>query len=309
LITQDYGSISQSGWYNLKPQFADMNSDGKPDLVFTATSLQTNITSLQFIPNLSSNILDLTGQPVLPTGFVINQPENILVVDVNQDGRKDLLLGKSTGALEYWINNGPSGLFHYSLQDARFLRLGTSTDRQSLALAVADLDADGRDDLITGNQRGVLSLFGDFRKEDPSVKVVQDILYNALTDGYHPTDLGGRVWPTVANLFNSNKPTIVTGNTMGGIHVLKNDDSKQLPPDPVIDIYPNPIPKGEGFIVKTDRNVLAQFLTILGQKISDELFIPANQPYPIAPPGLTSGVYVARFSVNGKSYNKRFVIY
>src|SRR5258706_2887924 len=140
LITGDYGSISLLGWYNLKPQFADMNGDGKTDLVFTATRLASNVTSLQFIPNRSSNTLDIADQAVHSTDFIINQSENILVVDVNQDGRKDLLLGKSTGALEYWINKGPSGSFNFSLENARFLGLGTSTDRQSLALAVADLD-------------------------------------------------------------------------------------------------------------------------------------------------------------------------
>jgi hypothetical protein len=309
LITQDYAGISLSGWYNLKPQFADMNGDGKTDLVFTATSLQTNITTLQFIPNGSSAILDVTAQPVVPTGFIINQPENLLVVDVNQDGRKDLLLGKSTGALEYWINNGPAGSFNFSVADASFLGLGVSTDRQSIALAAADLDADGRDDLITGDQRGVLTLYGDYRAQNLSVHGVQNILYNGLTDSYYPTHLGGHVWPSVANLFNSNKPTIIVGNTLGGIHVLKNDDSRELPPDPVIDIYPNPVLRGKEFTIKADRNVLVGFFTILGQKISDDLFIPANQPYPITPQGLSSGMYVARFSVSGKTYNKRFVIY
>ena len=121
--------------------------------------------------------------------------------------------------------------------------------------------------------------------------------------------MGGHVWPSVANLFNSNKPTIVVGNTLGGVYVLKNDGSQQLPPDPVIDIFPNPVPKGDGLTIRADRNVLVQFFSILGQKISDELFIPANQPYPIAQQGLTAGMYVACFSAGGKIYNKRFIIY
>jgi hypothetical protein len=264
---------------------------------------------LQFIPNNSSTTLDLTGQPLLLTGITINQPENILIADVNQDGGKDFLLGKSTGSLEYWINTGPSGTFNFSLQDPSFLGVGPSTDRQSLALAIGDLDADGRDELIAGDQRGELTVFGDFRTQNPSVTGVHDIVYNSLTDRYYSTRLGGHVWPVVANLFNSDKPTIVVGNTMGGIHVLKNDDSKQLPPDPVIDIFPNPIPRGETFSIRSDRNVLVQFISILGQKFSEELFVPAHQAFPITPQGLTSGVYIARFSVSGKTYNKRFIIY
>jgi len=137
----------------------------KTDLVFTATSLQTNITTLQFIPNGSSTILDVTGQPVVATGFIINQPENLLVVDVNQDGRKDLLLGKSTGALEYWMNNGPAGSFNFSVTDAVSL-VGVSTDRK-VSPAVADLDADGRDDLITGGSYGCAHTLRRFQGAKP----------------------------------------------------------------------------------------------------------------------------------------------
>jgi hypothetical protein len=211
--------------------------------------------------------------------------------------------------LQYWINNGPRGSFNLSLQNASFLGLGTSTSRQSLALAAADLDADGRVDLITGDQRGMLTLFGDFRAQNSMVQGAQNILYNSLTENYHSTNLGGRVWPAVANLFNSDKPAIIAGNSLGGIHILKNDGGKELPPEPVINIYPNPLPKGTGFSVKTDRNVLVQFLSIVGQKMSEEFFIPANQDYAIAPQGLVTGIYIARFSIEGKIYNRKFVIY
>ncbi len=311
-ITDDYDGISALGLFNLKPQFADMDSDGKPDLAFTATDLRTGITSLQFIPNGSADKLDLSGQLAVPTEFSINLPENILLVDVNQDGLNDILVGKSTGALQYWINNGPRGSFNFSLQNATFLGLGTSTSRQSLAMAAADLDADGRVDLIVGDQRGMLTLFGDFRAQNSAVLGTQDILYNPLTKHYHATKLGGRVWPAVVNLFNSDKPAIFVGNSLGGIHILKNDGGVELPPDPVIDIYPNPIPKGNGFTVKADRNVLVQIISVVGQKMSEEFFIPANQEYPVPPQGLATGIYIARFSVpasRGKIYSRKFIIY
>lgn len=307
-ITADFIGFSSINYYNVKIQFADINSDGTPDLVFTGTKRQNGLTSLMFVPNKSNSGLDFSGQTVQTTNFVIGQNESVLVVDINQDGLPDLLVGRSNGAVEYWKNQGPAGGFNYTLDDDSYNGLGPSLERQSPALAIGDLDADGRADLIVADQKGFLSIYGDVRAQNPVIEPIKNLVYNPQTETYHAKNLGGRGWPIIINLFNANKPAIIIGNTLGGIHILKNDGGKDLPENPVIDLFPNPVAKDGEFKIKTDRNAVVQFYTVLGQKISESYFIPANQEYPIIIAGLSSGIYIAHFSANGKTMSKKFVV-
>jgi hypothetical protein len=176
-------------------------------------------------------------------------------------------------------------------------------------LAIGDLDADGRADLIVGDQKGFLSVYGDFRSQNINIEPVKNLIYNPYTETYQTKNLGGRAWPVVTNIFNTDKPAIMVGNTLGGLHILKNDGGKDLPETPVIDLFPNPVMKNGEMKIKADRNVLVQFYTLLGQKLSESYFIPANQEYPIIISGLSSGIYIARFSVGGKIIGKKFIVH
>lgn len=307
LRNDDYGGFSTSTLFNLKLQFADVNGDGTLDFIFTATSFQTGITNLSFIPNRSNTLLDFSGQSVQSVSFTMGQQENILVVDVDQDGRADILIGKATGAVQYWRNTS-SAQPAFTLANGSFLGLAPSTDRQNPTIAVSDLDADGRADLIMGNQRGELTLFGDFRVQDPNIQGVSQIIFNSLTEEYESRNLGGRVWPVAVNLFNSDKPAIVCGTITGGLVVLKNEEGATLPNEPVIEIFPNPVSSNETFKIRADRNMIVQFYNLIGQRISTSYFIPANQEYPIVVSGLLPGIYIARFSYQGKSTGRRFVV-
>ena len=308
-VTSDYIGFSSANYYNAKLQFADINGDGTFDFTFTGTSRQTGLTTLMYVPNRSTLRHDFSGQSLMSTNFTIEQSENILLADINQDGLSDLLIGKSDGAIEYWKNSGPSGEFNYRLEDASYNGLGPSIERQSPALALGDLDADGRAELIVGDQKGFLSVYGDVRAQNPIMEPVKNLIYNSLTETYSSINLGGRVWPVVANLFNSDKPSLVIGNILGGLHILKNDGGQALPENPVIDLFPNPVEKQGEFKIKADRNVLVQFYTVLGQKISESYFIPANQEYPITISGLSAGIYIARFSANGKTVGRKFIVH
>jgi len=305
LITKDYANLSALQSFNLKPQFADMNADSKIDLVITATDLRKGSTSLFYLPNQTDEGMAFSTLFITAVSFKINQSENVLINDINQDGIPDILRGSSNGAIEYWRNSGSN---NFVLEDDSYLGLGASTSRQSPALSIADLDADGRDDLVIGDQRGVVSIFGDIRSNNSSQIGSINVIYNPLVKTYTTKNLGGKIQPVVVNLFNTDKPAILVGNSTGGIHVLKNDEGKELPPDPEVLLYPNPTSSTDGFSIKPDRNVLVEFFTILGQPLSKSYFIPAYQAYLFTFPGLVAGIYIARFTINGKSTAQKFVI-
>lgn len=306
-ITDDYLNFSTATFYNVKIQFADVNNDGTLDFAFTGTTRQGGVTALHYAPNKSNNGLDFGGQSVITTPIKIAQTENILLVDVNQDGLTDFLLGKTNGAVEYWKNEGPAGSLNYRLQNESYLGLGPNTERQNPALSTGDLDADGQADLILTDQKGFLSIYKNFRATELATAPMRDLVFNELTETYKPKNLGGGVWPVIANLFRTDRPAIIVGNTLGGIHILKNDKSKELPESPVIDLYPNPVDEGK-FKIKTDRDMAVQFYTMLGIKISEPYFILANQVYPFTLSGLLPGTYIASFSIKGKTIGRKFIV-
>jgi len=96
---------------------------------------------------------------------------------------------------------------------------------------------------------------------------------------------------------------------MGGLYLLRNDGGQQLPDEPNITLYPNPLPTGQTLFIQSDRNTLMQIFTVMGQKMGESVFVTANQAFPLPISGLASGVYIARFTFAGKSYGRRFVIY
>ena len=295
--------------YNIKPQFTDMNADGNLDLAFTATNPLTGITRLYYIASQSGSIV-FSPTSLASVNISIGSSENLFVIDINQDGAKDVLIGKSTGALQYWRNIGSPGFYNLTMSNGAYLGVGASIERQNLSIAVGDLDADGNEDLITGNQRGVLSVFENFRSFDSNTQPITNLIYNSISKTYETKNLGAGIWPTLVNLFNTNKPSLVVGSTLGGLTVLKHDGGQQLFEEPQITIYPNPLPKGSPLLIRSDRNVVLQVFSVVGQKMSEPALIPANtEGYSLSINHVAPGLYVARFTTNGKTYNQKFIIY
>ncbi|MDH4058719.1 MAG: T9SS type A sorting domain-containing protein, partial [Cyclobacteriaceae bacterium] len=309
LITPDYLNLSQLVQFSIKPQFIDINSDGNMDLAFGLADPTRLISNLLYIPGNSPNTLDFANQQILNSNFWVFYTENMLLEDIDQDGKVDLLVGRSNGALEYWRNTAASGSFQFVLENPAFMGLGESISRNNLTAAVADLDNDGRSDLMTGDQGGRITIFGDFRNTINFPQPVTDIVFDSFSQTYSGRNLGGRIKPVATNLFNSDKPSIAVGTVSGGMLILKNDGGQLLSDEPEIVIYPNPIPRNDNFNVKSDRNVLMQVFTIMGQKLTEPVFITANQPLTVSTTGLLPGIYIVRFTYAGLTYGQKFVIY
>ncbi|HEY9049417.1 MAG TPA: T9SS type A sorting domain-containing protein [Ohtaekwangia sp.] len=316
LTEENYLNFTSLLLYNLKIQFADFNTDGKPDLVFTATSLQDGVTRLFYIPNQASAGLNLSTSDLQVINFDTNSvsnfapTENIAVLDVDLDGKMDLIQGKSNGALYYWKNSGNGSSPNFSLESDAYLNIGSSVLRQNLACAVGDLDNDGASDLVIGDQTGEVRVVGNFRQASNADNAVGNVVWNSLSESYEARNLGGRIWPTVVNIFATTRPAIVAGNVTGGLVVLRHDNTNELPGVPVIGIYPNPVARGNNLNVSSDRSIYMQIFSSTGQMIRENIAIQPNQVNPIDEvTQLARGLYILRFVWNNQSVSKKIVVY
>ncbi|MBI3218809.1 MAG: T9SS type A sorting domain-containing protein [Bacteroidetes bacterium] len=307
LVTEDFFSLSILNAINLKIQFVDMNKDGTMDFAFSYTLKNNRNTQIAYLANSSSDKLTIKDANVKSVDFTLTESNNWYIVDVNQDGLNDILLGNDVGGVEFWKNGG-TGL--YELVTDSYLGLGASTERQNVTIAVSDLLADGQADLLVANQNGKLFIYENFRKQTTAPAPSTSILYNSLLQKYESRNLGGHAWLSVATLFNTSEPSIVVGNALGGLHILRFEDAVELPAEPQISIYPNPIARldDKPINIRADRSVSVQFYTTLGQKLSENYFVPANEDYPINISALSAGVYIAQFSWRGRVYSKRFIV-
>jgi hypothetical protein len=127
------------GWGVDSVAVADVNGDGKPDLL--VTNFYDPTKGFGSVGVLLGNG-DGTFQPVVTYSSNWSNVSSVAVADVNGDGRPDLLL--AGGAVIVMLGNG-DGTF----QPAKIY--GRLANTISLAIAVADVNGDGKLDVVTAN--------------------------------------------------------------------------------------------------------------------------------------------------------------
>lgn len=134
--------ISHADWPAEDVQVADINRDGRPDLVTAEIQSDETATAVVHLQRV-----DGTFGPGSTVGAPVHYPNpgpEVDVADLNGDGRPDLIGGERYG---FWVAlQTGSGAFgtarHYALPGA------TDGDLGPLDFAVGDLTGDGRPDVV-----------------------------------------------------------------------------------------------------------------------------------------------------------------
>ncbi|WP_343787452.1 beta strand repeat-containing protein [Dokdonella soli] len=143
-------SAQQAFGAGIAPTFvaaADVNGDGKPDLVLVNTASNTvSVFSNKTPPG--AMLATFAGSQSVGTG---NGPSSVGFADLNGDGKPDLIIAYTTGnMISVLVNATAPGSYKPAfVEQQNFVALNGPA-----SIATADLNGDGHPDLIVGNASG-----------------------------------------------------------------------------------------------------------------------------------------------------------
>jgi hypothetical protein len=155
-----YGSGESENDGPVSVAVADVNGDGKPDLLVTNVCESSSNCNNGSVGVLLGNG-DGTFQTAVVYGSGGHEPYSVAVADVNGDGKPDLLVANYCASNSNNCSNGEVGVL-LGNGDGTFQTAVTYGSGGFFAdsVAVADVNGDGKPDLVVANTGGVPSCLG-----------------------------------------------------------------------------------------------------------------------------------------------------
>lgn len=223
--------LVDTNWLNLLnyhvapaiPAFGDMNGDGQPDIL---------------IGNQSGRLLYFEYGPggfVYKTDFFDSIDVGLYsapaIADLDEDGRNDLLIGDLFGTLHFYkanlsavyprfslVTDTFAGIFtNYSTYDSVNGTWYTETEGRA-APTFADLNHDGKLDMVVGSKHGELYVYLDIRSSLNTTALRTDsIWFDGNSQKFGPVSTGKNTIPAIYTLDGDTMPDFLIGNIGGGL--------------------------------------------------------------------------------------------
>ncbi|WMN12735.1 FG-GAP-like repeat-containing protein [Marivirga salinae] len=305
LVTDDYLNLSNEGLANMFIQWADVDLDGRKDLVLQGTLQNSNQLRIIFQEEAGLNLNNIFNMEDVFIGFGYS----VHFANILGDNHPDLLVGKSSGGLILYENTGQGRNPQFEMRDNAFLEIGDDFFRSAIRVHVADIDNDNQQDLITSDLSGNIRVFSDIENNEGEFDSLN--IYNSLEQSFDDIYFGKRNNLVFVPLFDGDYPALVLGTVSGGVRIFRN--SEELPvqsgEELVFQVYPNPNQSRQLYI-KTNQNISISITSLNGQKVLTGQSYQAFSRQAIDLTALEGGIYiVSAIFENGKRVSRKVVLY
>jgi hypothetical protein len=196
-------------------QIADMDGDGKPDLIVDNFSSNT----LSVFRNTGSTGSISTASFAAKVDFATgSHPRGVTVADIDGDGKPDIAVANSSGnTLSIFRNISGSGSFTTS---SLATRVDFTTGARPIDIAIGDLDGDGKPELAVAD--GDSNTISVFRNISSSGSITTGSLSARVkfTTGTDPESIA------IADVDGDGKPDLAAGNYASAtVSVFRNTAS------------------------------------------------------------------------------------
>lgn len=305
-ITDDFANIHGDTLNIISPipTFGDLDGDGDKDML--VGDILGKLYMFRKDPGPADNFVLVPGYY---QNIDVGSNSAPQLIDVDRDGKIDLIVGEQSGNINYFRNTGTAAAPIFSLTSNNFGGVDVNAPMSISGFSIPNLwDNNGVYQLLVGSERGFI-----YRYDNIDGNLAGNF---TLTDSmYITTHEGLRVAPWAGYINGDTLIDIVIGNYAGGAVLYYGDIANSVETitqsiTPVLDIFPNPA-NNEFHI--TGWNASARFPATLdiigmnGQTVKTIQII--NREQAISVTELSSGCYFGTVTdAEGVTSSLRFVV-
>ncbi|MEO6903426.1 MAG: T9SS type A sorting domain-containing protein [Bacteroidia bacterium] len=308
LITKDYLNLSSLNIQNMVVTFGDLDGDLDADMIIGGhegkLTYYENIAGPGNPANfvLSATNLKNANNRIIDVGkFATPQ-----IVDVDKDGKNDIIVGSSNGKLSYFHNIG-SGITVLPVLDSvtNFwgeVKVSRPGYIDGYSYPFVFDDNGGNTKLLVGSESGYLRLYNQI---DGNLNGK----FNTIDSTYLNIWQGLRTAPFGADIDNDGYMDLIVGNYQGGVSFYKGVSALSIPTEQLIkfniDIYPNPANDNINLKITGNDgvNYVLELYNLLGQLVTSKIIIDRQLLLNTQP--LKQGMYICKISALDNRTSKK----
>jgi hypothetical protein len=300
LITRDYANLSSLGIQNMVPTFGDMDGDGDADMMIGGSTGKLfyfqNTAAIGTTANfvlLQSNLKNSNNRTIDIGDYAAPQ-----IVDVDNDGKNDLVIGGRNGKIAYFHHTGSATATIPIIDSISYLWGNIKIHDPQYVTGYTYpflFKQNGATNILIGSQNGHLYMYNHIDGNLNGIFSLVDSTYQNLYEGTRTSPFG-------ADINNDGYMDLIIGNYQGGVSFYKGVSSTNSVTelDNFIhwnfELYPNPATNN--FTIKIDNDFkgiyLLEIYNVVGQIITSQKI--ANNISTINTERFTPGMYICKVS-------------
>ncbi len=309
-VTNDYANLENTGLQiNIYPAFGDTDGDGDEDMYIGDLNggihYYENTAGAGNPAVFTTPVLDITD--AVGTPINVGQYSTPVIIDMDRDGLKDLVIGCRTGSLYYYKNTGTANNPKFTYQTDDFGGVDTKDYSSPYGHSVPSfVDHNGEYELFLGSFSGYLFYYTDIDANLTGTFTEVDTLYLGIDDGKQSG-------VAVSDLDGDGHYELFYGTKRGGMTLYESDSTLSIQDFSIIEeellIYPNPTSGLFTVDLSNAQNpYLGEYIEVynsVGQLLIRER-INTNQ-IQVNLSSFSEGVYILSLNAEGVRVNKKII--